>query len=391
MPRWLLLLPLLVALSTPALPAEPAREGDARAEGATVGLPDRAPPAPDTAGQASRGTERAAPGEPRWEDGLAQMDYFVSYLSLLNLVNGLQLTPEQATRLRALAHEVQAVAGPPQPLDVPLAPELDGVRKTYQELSGVLLRGQPVPADLERRVVEARAAQARFVRATLLPKPVGQDLQCANCHAAPRAAAEVAREPMRVTADIQLQADFAHYLGDYGLRGLQAIVRLSPQVETLLTDAQKALFDKFACCLTPPQDLGDPVRAGQAESLTKELDLLRVARQVPRDQWATAREEILRRLDPVTELVSPGATGERKSATRDGVAKTLDTARGLSDVEFEVEKNDLALRVKNAIQPPPGAQPNKAAYFLLLPGSAKVYTQYLERLAGEREAAPTPP
>ena len=315
-------------------------------------------------------------GQPEWEVAIRELDYLVHYNSLLNIVNGTNLTAQQATKLRALALEIGAQADPPPSLKAKLSQELEGVRRAYTELSQVLLQGQAVPAELERRVVAARAAHARFVRATLLPRPVGKDLACANCHAEPRPGGE----PMALTQAIRFQADMAHCLADYGPKGLVALVRVSPQVENLLTDAQKAVFDGFTCCLVPPQDLSDPVRAGQAEAGEKELELLRLARQAPANQWAAVREEILRHMDPVAELYSPGVTTRKKAGVREGVGKALDRARKLSEVEFEVEKNELAKAVKGAIQPPAPDGPHRAAFFLLIPGSARVYASYLGRL-----------
>jgi len=51
------------------------------------------------------------------------------------------------------------------------------------------------------------------------------------------------------------------------------------------------------------------------------------------------------------ETVSPGATAARKRAARQAVAKALERARGLSEVEFEMEKAALAEATKHALVP----------------------------------------
>jgi hypothetical protein len=179
----------------------------------------------------------------------------------------------------------------------------------------------------------------------------------------------------------------AHMEGVYGKRGITKLLSVSSQAEAILTDAQKSILGSFSCCLVPPQDLSDPVRAGQAETSEKSLELVRNVRRIPEAAWPVARERILQRADEITQIVSAGATAEKKSAVRERVGKAIDRARSLSDVEFEVEKNELARAVKIAVQPPQGDAPHKAAYFLLVPGASKVYAQYLQRLAKQDKAA----
>ncbi len=315
---------------------------------------------------------------PAWERSLRALDGHVHHLSLLNLVNGLNLTREQAAALRRLALQVEAVAEAPPALDAPIQGDLEAVRKVYAEVSRMLAAGQDVAPEAERRVTEARAAHVRFIRSTLLAKPGGADAQCSHCHADPAANARGAVQPMALAPEVARQAELAHCVADYGWTGLVALKQVSPQVEKLLTEAQKEIFCDFSCCLVPPHDMGDPVRAGQADSTAKELDLLRKARSCPADLWPAAREDVLRRLGPVVELVNPGATAERKAAACKAVGEAMDAARALTDTQFEIEKARLAGAVKEAVQPPAPESPHKAAFFLLVPGSSKVYTDYLK-------------
>lgn len=318
---------------------------------------------------------------PAWERALRSLDAHVHHLSLLNLVNGLNLTREQAAALRRLALHVQAAADAPPALAEPLPGALEAVRQTYADVAEALAAGQAVTPEAERRVAEARAAHARFVRGTLLPKPLAPDSRCANCHADPTANARGSVRPMSLTPEAARQAELAHCAADYGWAGLVALTRVSPQVETLLTEAQKQVFCHFSCCLVPPHDMGDPVRAGQADAAAKELDLLRRARACPLALWPAAREDVLRRLGPVVELVNPGADAARQAAARKAVGEAMDAARALTDTQFEIQKAHLASAIQAAVQPPAPDSPHKAAFFLLVPGSAKVYAEYLEKPA----------
>ena len=328
---------------------------------------------------------------PTWEEDLGQVDYLVGQLSLINLINGLHLTAEQATRLRDLAKWIEAVAGSTPSPQAKVSPEIEQVRKTYFELADVLMRGDSVPPDLERRVIEARAIQAKVVRSTLRPQPQGRGVHCSNCHTEPPAVAAATAAPMTMTETVRRDTDMGHYVGDYGWAGLILLVRLSPKVEATLTDAQKSVFGNFACCLMPPQDMGDPVRAGQADFPGKELELLRKVRDIPAAEWPDSRAGILRGVDAVAEMVSPGVTADKKADIRRTVGEAMDRARKLDDTSFELEKDTLARTVKDTVQPPQPDSPNRAAYFLLFPGASKIYTQYLERLSKTEPAKPAGP
>lgn len=330
--------------------------------------------------------EAAAPPAPAaWEQTIRELDACIHEVSLINLINGLRLTREQATRLLGLVKQVDAVA-PPQILGAVLPADLDGCRKTYAELRDTVLKGLAVSPELERRVVAARGVQARFVRSTLLAKPRGGDIACTSCHDAPPAAGEPQREPMAITPEIKKQMDLAHIIADYGWVGAGTFVKVAPEIDAIIGEGRRSIFAQYSCCLVPPGDMADPVRIGQAESSEKELELLRGVRRIPDADWPAAREAILRGMDAVTELVSPGATAEKKAVARDVVGKTLDRARAFGDAEFELEKANLAKAIGHFSMAPQDDWPQKAAFFLLVPGGSGVYQSYLDRLAKEEGA-----
>jgi len=316
-----------------------------------------------------------------WEADLREMGYLFLHISNINVVNGLNLTKEQAAKLVQLALQVEEVAPTPPSLRGSIAPELATVRKAWLELRSLLLKGEPIPKELEDRVNQGRMAESKAIRATLRSVPAAINTNCVSCHTAPGTAKG---EPMSPGPGTKKLMDLAHVEAIYGKRGIAKFVQLSPKVEEILTEPQKAILGSFACCLVPPQGLSDPVRAGQAESSEKALDLLRKVRSCPDAFWPTMREGILSYADQFTEAVSPGASPLRKAAARDGVAKALDRARTCSDVEFEIEKDSLSKAVKTAIVPAPGEGPYKAAYFLLIPGASRVYANHLKRLAEKK-------
>ena len=316
-----------------------------------------------------------------WEADLRQMGYLFLHLSNINVINGLNLSREQAVKLYRISREIEAAAERPPSLRGRMHPELAKVRKTWLELRALLVKGENPSEELRNRVNAARVAESKVLRTTLRSEPLGATTRCANCHRAPRPAESLSGEPMSTTPANKKLVDLAHMEGLYGRRGLAKLVANSSRIQAILTDGQKSILGSFVCCLAPPEDLSDPMRAGQAEAGSKAIDLLRKVRQCPDRLWPLVRQRILERVDQITHAVSPAANADRKAVAREGVAKALDRARSASDVEFALEKEVLAKAAKAAIVPPQGDAPHKAAYFLMIPGASKVYAAYIKRLA----------
>lgn len=317
-----------------------------------------------------------------WEQAIRDLDSLVHQISLVNLINGLRLTPDQAAELRGLAKQFEADA-PRLQAGAEFPADLDGCRKTYVALREVLVKGLPVSPELERQVVEARTTHARFVRSTLLAKPGGSDTACTNCHGASRKATGQVSEPMALTPAVKYQTDIAHIVADYGLAGAKRLSKAAPQVKAIIGEDRRTVFAKFACCLIPPSDMASPIRVGQAESGAKELELLRGVRKIPPAEWPAAREALCKGMDWVAELVSPGAVQQKKAEARESLGQAMDRARELTDLEFELEKDKLAATISRLSTPPQDDWPEKAAFFLLVPGSAGIYDRYMERLSKE--------
>jgi len=74
-----------------------------------------------------------------------------------------------------------------------------------------------------------------------------------------------------------------------------------------------------------------------------------------------------------------------KEAVRARLKKVMDEARGLSDVDFELSREELAGKLSG--RPKGEDHAIKRAYFLLSPGSVEIYDEALRRL--ERRTAPT--
>ena len=329
-------------------------------------------------------TGRGLAAEAGWEQELRQMGYLFLHLSNINVINGLNLTREQAVRLQGLARQIEQVAPQPPAFDAPVSPQIAEVRKAWLEMREVLLRGEDPSRELRDRAGRAFVAKSAFVRATVRPVPAAPNTQCASCHQEPAASKGLGFGPMTVGPALQRRVGLAHSQSLYGNHGLWKLALLARQADDLLTDGQKGILGTFSCCIAPPDDLSNPMRAGQADTNAKEMAILRRVRECTDGEWPWVRAAILLYVDPVAEAVSPGATRLEKASLRKLVAETIDKARAMSDVEFEMEKTALIKQVKDVLMPSQrDASGIKAAYFLLIPGASEVYAAYIKRLDGQ--------
>jgi len=329
--------------------------------------------------------------EAPWQDQLAEMSYLIQHISAINAVNGMNLTPEQAAKLSKLARQIGATgASAPKPRGE-FHPGLQEAKDCYLELRGVLLSEKEIPAALVERVKKARLAHAEVVRESLRNESTGQT-SCLNCHSEPTANRISTPVLGRETPDALFQEAvtqksytrhnvfLAHLEGSYGKRGAAEVHRLAPEVDAILTDAQKAIMQNFTCCLVPPRDLSDPVRAGEVEVSDNSVKALRYCRSVSQDRWSAVRERLVGLELQGRMARSPGLDQPGIEALRRQIEGVLDKARAMTDTEFEMKKAELcaALKPSAAALGPKGKQ-FMAAYFLLLPGSTEIYSQVIQR------------
>lgn len=120
-------------------------------------------------------------------------------------------------------------------------------------------------------------------------------------------------------------------------------------VEKLITGAKEILFPAqrevlagYNPCLIPPKDLKDPVRVGQAHDSGPALKALETLRAIPEERWTQKRGEIVERtLARIEEHGGKFPEGERDRKKQE-MNDLLDRARGMSDIDFELQKDDLA-------------------------------------------------
>jgi hypothetical protein len=182
---------------------------------------------------------------------------------------------------------------------------------------------------------------------------------------------------------LERETFLAHMAGVFGKRGLLKLMSLSAEVDRLLTDSQKEILKTFTCCIIPPKELSDPVRAGQASSGEKEIEILRKVRKVPETFWPYAKSRGLKKLEQLLVFKYPGITGVKIETICAGVGEIYEKARELSDVDFEMEKGELAAGLKRIGTPKKELDKRQQGFmnalFLFIPGSSAVYHNIIKR------------
>ena len=122
------------------------------------------------------------------------------------------------------------------------------------------------------------------------------------------------------------------------------ITRIAREVKVILEQHQIYALVHFVPCVIPPQD---EARIGQTDGATAAEEVLASIRAIPDAKFERNKEEIARRI--IEHLKSHLPRGfiliinEEEEAAR--ILSILDEARGLSDVEFELQKTDLVQQV----------------------------------------------
>jgi hypothetical protein len=327
-----------------------------------------------------------------WEEQIHGMGYLILHLSSINAINGMNLTPDQARRLAEMAREVEAVSERVPDFKSIYRPDLAEVRDTYLEVRKYIISGQEVPGELEEKVVRARSIESAVIRLSLSKKTLART-GCFQCHCQP--GENDLRQNKRLMASLNMttgpnfaglerETFLAHMAGVFGKRGLLKLMSLSAEVDRLLTDSQKEILKTFTCCIIPPKELSDPVRAGQASSGEKEIEILRKVRKVPETFWPYAKSRGLKKLEQLLVFKYPGITGDKIETICAGVGEIYEKARELSDVDFEMEKGELAAELKRIGTPKKELDKRQQDFmntlFLFIPGSSEIYDNIIKRI-----------
>jgi hypothetical protein len=221
-------------------------------------------------------------------------------ISTVNLLNGLRLTREQTQQVLELAREAQQVRQGAKGDSVEgYQKALTDAESAYEAFKAAALKGEAPTGPVSNR---ASGAEQRL-----------KDLR-------DRYSAEVEKH----------------------LKDLEA------RLDKVLTEGQKEVVASFKPCLIPPQNLRDPVRAGQAAG-DKPVQILTRLRSIPAAEWNNHKDEIAAKHVEMTEKHKfKMLSDQERAAEKARFLALAEQARAMKDTDFEMEKTRLA----ETLQPP---------------------------------------
>ncbi len=243
-------------------------------------------------------------------------------VSLLNLINGLYLTPEQMPQVLELARRAGRLRD--EGLERHAA-ALAEFRAALDDLRARLLADGPVPADVE---TPASEKEHRIL------------------------------EARRQTLD--------------GLRGLEQELR------AVLSPVQARVAEEFNPCLIPPKDLKDPVRVGEAGSETADLeDHLETVRTASERAYPAVAGGFAELLVSMMELHLGKFDPEPRAGELARMQAVFDRVRRFDDVTFHLEKSACANDLLRPIHERQGKAREITEFFVRAGGGLTKVGKYL--------------
>jgi hypothetical protein len=127
---------------------------------------------------------------------------------------------------------------------------------------------------------------------------------------------------------------------------IDALGEATEQVKSTLSDNQIYLIKSFKPCLIPPKG---PARIGQLSSQGGPTRLLERIRNMPARRYETRKYEIADRIIEKLSVRSPRLSTEQLGEAKIMLLRAMDDVRKLSDVEFALQKEDMAHEIKNTV------------------------------------------
>lgn len=216
-------------------------------------------------------------------------------ISTINLLNGLYFTEKQSRQILSLAQEFKAAK--------------DGLSDSTSA-DDTLAQAEEVLSRLKAEIQKGAPARGK------LPKEAFQINQ--------------QLKTLKSDHDQLLQQTYSDY---------------EAKVKSVLTEEQLSVVNTFKRCLIPPKDLRDPVRAGQAASNSGVIKMLRRIRTMPEEAFENRRYAIVSRFIDRIDRKKYRMTDREKLEEKEKMLNMLTEIRAMSDVDFELAKEDLAAKV----------------------------------------------
>lgn len=125
--------------------------------------------------------------------------------------------------------------------------------------------------------------------------------------------------------------------------------RLAREIEAHLEDYQRYALERFVPCIVPPEG---ELRIGQAGSTAGIEAILARVRQIPPQRFRVRKERLLEDFLQRLRVHLPRGYVLDEAQVKDKLLSVVEQARALSEVEFEVQKGDLAQQLKALVRVP---------------------------------------
>jgi len=222
------------------------------------------------------------------EEGV--IDQLKRDITLLNLLNGLNLTDGQTKELLKLAREADAIRNKLK----------EGNKAQLKEFEDALTR--------------------------LKEGLMGRDL--------------------RPSADTERKAAILnHRLKAIRDEGMEELRVVEERVKGVLTPGQLSIVENFKPCLIPPKDLKNPSRAGQAFDPAPLEGLLIRVKEIPEERFHRNKERLVSEyINRIERQHGPMTEAEREAMVEEFMA-VVEKARTITDEEFALNREELAARI----------------------------------------------
>ncbi|RLC62637.1 MAG: hypothetical protein DRI80_05930, partial [Chloroflexota bacterium] len=200
-------------------------------------------------------------------------------VQLLNLINGLELTPEQ---MRFVLERAQQAQEERETLEAQA--DTESSQAILEEIRDTLMAGQTISPELRERFFTAKADNERLIEA---------------------------------------------YRGE--------AARLAQEIEGILEEHQLYALEQYVPCIIPPEG---ELRIGQAQGAGSGAVLERL-RAIPDDRFERHKGEIARRILERLRNRRRGMVVLDEEAELARIDGLIEKVRSLSDVDFELQKETL--------------------------------------------------
>lgn len=330
--------------------------------------------------------------EKSWNQELIDLNYLILKISSINIINGLSLTKEQVLKLKELSIEIESINRPITELKKSTFDDIKKIKDCYLELIKYLEEKNPIPEKLKNELFLLRTLESEIIKKTILgaEKQGNSGNNCLKCHSTPDyfPTGNINKlQTKEITPEKRKEIDIAHLKGLFGETGIKKLWNIKKDIDDILYNAQKYILKDFRCCLLPPEGLMNPELFGQAYVTDQWFDYFKQTRNIKEKNWKDYKDLFLYPIEDIIESTLPGIKSKDKKNILKKVEEILEESRKMDEVDFEIKKKDLCIKLKDALNvdfligETERSRDDRqfiAAMFLLFPGNSKIYDEMLK-------------